>query len=169
MTVMTNPTSKKPRSYDYNTLFSKKPKEYTQITDNLETSDKDLSTIMHCINAHSSKVHSVHWSCDGTTLGSGSVDRTGSLMKLLPGSNKITKVASCKGHTSHVDQLVFAPNHPDIFATAAHDKTVRFWDMRLSQTNKQNEATGDNISCERDLKKLVRFFLKIFIFCFNFL
>lgn len=143
MTVMT--TTKKPRSYDYNTLFSKKPKELTQITDN-ETSDKDLATIMHSINAHSSKVHSVHWSCDGTSLGSGSVDRTGSIMKLLPGSNKITKVASCKGHTSHVDQLVFAPNHPDIFATAAHDKTVRFWDMRLSQTNKQNEATGDNIS-----------------------
>jgi len=139
-------TKKTVRTYDYAALFSKKPKEYTTITDNLLESDTSQNNmIMHSINAHSSKVHSVHWSCDGSTLGSGSVDRTGSIMKMLPGSNKITKVATCKGHTSHVDQLVFSPKYPEIFATAAHDKTIRLWDMRLSQTNSANESITQDI------------------------
>lgn len=35
-----------------------------------------------------------------------------------------------KGHTDSVDQLCWDPKHPDVVATAAGDKTVRFWDAR---------------------------------------
>lgn len=35
-----------------------------------------------------------------------------------------------KGHADSVDQLCWDPKHPDVVATAAGDKTVRFWDAR---------------------------------------
>ena len=90
-----------------------------------------VNSFTRSLNAHSNKVHSVSWSCTGNTLGSGSIDKTAVISELLPNSTKLIKTATCKGHTSNVDQVVFSPIHPDIFATAAHDKTVKFWDKRV--------------------------------------
>jgi len=103
---------------------------------------KPYQTFAKSVNAHANKVHSVSWSCDGGSLGSGSVDKTASICKIKPGSTKMVKVATCKGHSSNVDQVVFSPIHPDIFATAAHDKTVRFWDSRVKDCVTDLEVVG---------------------------
>ena len=40
---------------------------------------------------------------------------------------------SYKGHGDAVDQLVWHPTNPLLFATASGDKTVRIWDVRTAK------------------------------------
>ena len=95
------------------------------------------------VNAHSSKVHSVNWNYDGSFLGSASVDKTASILALRPNSMKMTKINSCRGHTSSVDQILFSPVNMNVFATAAHDKTVRLWDSRVKNCEGASEMDVD--------------------------
>ena len=75
------------------------------------------------MTAHSSKVHSVNWSCDGKKLASGSYDKTVCIFSL--GSDRLSKEHVFKGHGDSVDQLTWHPTKPDLLATASGDKTVR--------------------------------------------
>ncbi|KAL1435092.1 hypothetical protein MTO96_001635 [Rhipicephalus appendiculatus] len=66
--------------------------------------------------AHSSKVHSVNWSCDGRRLACGSFDKTVSIFVL--DKDRMAKDHVFKGHGDSVDQLCWHPSNPDHLATA---------------------------------------------------
>jgi len=61
---------------------------------------------------HSSKVHSVAWSCNGRRLASGSFDKTVCVHAMASSSDKLDKEATYKGHTDSVDQLCWHARTP---------------------------------------------------------
>ena len=64
---------------------------------------------------HSTKVHSVDWSCDGKRLASGSFDNTVSIFTL--GNDRMNKEHTCRGHTDSVDQLCWHPKDPELLVS----------------------------------------------------
>ncbi|XP_013406023.1 THO complex subunit 3 [Lingula anatina] len=94
--------------------------------------------------AHSAKVHSVDWSCDGRKLASGSFDKTVSLFSL--DRDRLSKEHTFRGHGDSVDQLCWHPTHPELLVTASGDKTVRLWDARTSKTVATVNTKGENIN-----------------------
>jgi len=94
--------------------------------------------------SHSSKVHSVDWSCDGKKLASGSYDKTVCIFSL--GTDRLSKEHVFKGHGDSVDQLCWHPTKPDMLATASGDKTVRVWDARSNKAVTTVTTKGENIN-----------------------
>lgn len=94
--------------------------------------------------AHTSKVHSVDWNCDGKKLASGSFDKTVSLFAL--DRDRLSKEHTFKGHGDSVDQLCWHPSNPDLLATASLDKTVRLWDARVQKSVATIATKGENIN-----------------------
>ncbi|XP_050036485.1 THO complex subunit 3 [Dermacentor andersoni] len=94
--------------------------------------------------AHSSKVHSVNWSCDGRRLACGSFDKTVSIFAL--DKDRMAKDHVFKGHGDSVDQLCWHPSNPDHLATASLDKTVRLWDARTQKSIAVVGTKGENIN-----------------------
>ncbi|KAK2567082.1 THO complex subunit 3 [Acropora cervicornis] len=72
--------------------------------------------------AHTAKVHSVAWSCDGRRLASGSFDRTVSIFVLE--KDRLTKETNHKGHGESVDQLCWHPSSSNFLVTASASKCV---------------------------------------------
>ncbi|CAG5130331.1 unnamed protein product [Candidula unifasciata] len=80
------------------------------------------------VQAHTAKVHSVAWSCDGRRLASG--------------SDRLTKDYTVfRGHGASVDQLCWNPHNPGQLATASGDKTFKFEVNEIS-FNKDYFAIG---------------------------
>lgn len=94
--------------------------------------------------AHTAKVHSVAWSCDGRRLASGSFDRTVSIFVLE--KDRLTKETNFKGHGESVDQLCWHPSNSDLLVTASGDKTIRIWDARASKCVSVVNTKGENIN-----------------------
>lgn len=134
-------------SFDYATIFSNEPKNYNKSDTKSATA---INSFTRSFNVHTASAHSVHWSNDGSMVGSASLDKTAVIQKLRPDSTKLVKYAVCKGHTSAVDQIAFSPMHPDIFATAAHDRTVRLWDSRVKDCMTNNEAIDVSTTLKPD-------------------
>ncbi|KAF3838844.1 hypothetical protein F7725_010612 [Dissostichus mawsoni] len=76
--------------------------------------------------AHTAKVHSVAWSCDGRRLASGSFDKTASVFILEKDRLRV--------------ELCWHPTNPDLFVTASGDKTIRIWDT-IAVGNKDDVVT----------------------------
>ncbi|CBY35356.1 unnamed protein product [Oikopleura dioica] len=93
---------------------------------------------------HSSKVHTVAWSCDGKRLASGSLDKTACVFTLE--KDRLVKENSFKGHGDAVDQLVWHPSNPQLFATASGDKTMRVWDVRTAKAAATIQTKGENLN-----------------------
>ncbi|KAL1916430.1 uncharacterized protein VTP21DRAFT_5621 [Calcarisporiella thermophila] len=94
---------------------------------------------------HKSKVHTVHWNCEGRKLASGSVDKTVRIWTPDRGTD-VRYSYELKGHTDSVDQLRWDPTHPDRLATASCDGTVRIWDQRQAKCNHIIQTNGENIN-----------------------
>ncbi|XP_074642173.1 THO complex subunit 3-like [Tubulanus polymorphus] len=95
--------------------------------------------------AHSSKVHSVAWNCDGRKLASGSFDKTVCIFS-LERDTRLGKENTFRGHSDSVDQLCWHPSNPDHLATASGDKSVRMWDCRSSKSVATVNTKGENIN-----------------------
>ncbi|XP_017786275.1 PREDICTED: THO complex subunit 3 isoform X2 [Nicrophorus vespilloides] len=93
---------------------------------------------------HSSKVHSVGWSCDGRRLASGSFDKSVCIHVLQ--KDTISKEIVFKGHGGSVDQLCWHQTNPNLLSTASGDKTVRIWDTRQSKSVAVIPTKGENIN-----------------------
>ncbi|KAM9835666.1 THO complex subunit 3 [Syngnathus typhle] len=94
--------------------------------------------------AHSVKIHSVAWSCDGRRLASGSVDKTASVFVLE--KDRLVKENNYRGHSDSVDQLCWHPSNPDLFVTASGDKSVRIWDVRTTKCTAVVNTKGENLN-----------------------
>uniref|UniRef100_A0A1B6CX87 Uncharacterized protein n=1 Tax=Clastoptera arizonana TaxID=38151 RepID=A0A1B6CX87_9HEMI len=94
--------------------------------------------------AHSSKVHSVGWSCDGRRLASGSFDKTVSIFTLEP--DRVNKEFTFRGHGGSVDQLCWHASNPELLSTASGDKSVRIWDTRYQKSCATINTKGENIN-----------------------
>ncbi|XP_070539873.1 THO complex subunit 3-like [Ptychodera flava] len=96
------------------------------------------------VRAHSSKVHSVAWSCDGRKLASGSFDKTVSVFVL--DKDRMGRDHVYRGHGDSVDQLCWHPTNPDLFVTASGDKSIRIWDARSNKCAANVNTKGENIN-----------------------
>jgi len=97
---------------------------------------------------HREEVHSVAWSCQGSTLASGSVDETVHIWA-TSSDGQLKESQELKGHTKTVEQLAWDPQQDNRLATASTDKTVRIWDCRSSQGSKCTQIVqtkGENIN-----------------------
>ncbi|KPJ19343.1 THO complex subunit 3 [Papilio machaon] len=94
--------------------------------------------------AHTSKVHSVGWSCDGRRLASGSFDKSVAIFNLE--KSKLVQDFVFKGHTGSVDQLCWHASHADLLSTASGDKSVRIWDTRSHKCAASISTKGENIN-----------------------
>ncbi|KAF4519655.1 hypothetical protein B566_EDAN004992 [Ephemera danica] len=94
--------------------------------------------------AHSSKVHSVGWSCDGRRLASGSFDKCVSIFTL--DRERLTKEYNFRGHGGSVDQLCWHASNPTLLSTASGDKTVRIWDTKIAKCTSTINTKGENIN-----------------------
>jgi THO complex subunit 3 len=102
----------------------------------------------HCkmkeYSGHSSKVHSVGWSCDGKRLASGSFDKSVCIYTL--DRDRLNKEITFKGHGGSVDQLCWHQSHSDLLSTASGDKSVRIWDTRIQKCVATINTKGENIN-----------------------
>ncbi|XP_049835346.1 THO complex subunit 3 isoform X2 [Schistocerca gregaria] len=94
--------------------------------------------------AHSSKVHSVGWSCDGRRLASGSFDKCVSIFTL--DRDRLNKEFTFRGHGGSVDQLCWHASNTDLLSTASGDKSVRIWDTRTQKCAATILTKGENIN-----------------------
>lgn len=122
--------------------------------------------VENCLG-HSSKVHSVDWSCDGRKLASGnwwilisqqrlepikvievwlifscpgSFDKTVTIFSLAPDS--LVREHTLRGHQNSVDQLCWHPSNPNHLCTASLDRSVRLWDSRSSKSTATINTKG---------------------------
>ncbi|KAJ9585200.1 hypothetical protein L9F63_003003 [Diploptera punctata] len=94
--------------------------------------------------AHSSKVHSVGWSCDGRRLASGSFDKSVTIFTL--DRDRLNKEFTFRGHGGSVDQLCWHASNADLLSTASGDKSVRIWDARSQKCAATIITKGENIN-----------------------
>ena len=154
--------------FNYNYVLRALPPMHFFRMEKYEQYFKDHNRVKE-FSGHSAKVHSVAWSCDGKRLASGSLDKTACVFtldkdRLVKGtilSKHILKYweycfylgytskgyleNSYKGHGDAVDQLVWHPTNPMLFATASGDKTVRIWDVRTAKAAATINTKGTQI------------------------
>ncbi|KAL3865004.1 hypothetical protein ACJMK2_006640 [Sinanodonta woodiana] len=112
-------------------------------TDSMQTYFKSNSKVRE-VQAHSAKVHSVAWSCDGRKLASGSFDKTVNVYYLE--RDRLSKDVTFRGHGDSVDQICWHPKNPDQLVTASGDKTIRIWDARANKAVATVNTKGENIN-----------------------
>ena len=123
--------------------------EYEELKNHFKTHSR-----IREVTAHSAKVHTVDWNCDGRRLASGSFDKTVCVFTVdtdrlvsmqqihLYNYLKINRNISCVqvkeqtfvGHNDSVDQLCWHESNPDLLSTASGDKTMRVWDARIKKS-----------------------------------
>ena len=124
-----------------NVNVRKRTRKRTQ-TQRVQTLTRTRASLAHFLKcstkpkeypAHSAKVHSVGWSCDGRRLASGSYDKTVTSFTLNEETGRLSREFCFKGHADSVDQLSWHPLNPDLLTTASGDKTVKVWDAKKNR------------------------------------
>ena len=81
--------------------------------------------------SHSSKVHSVDWSCDGRRLASGSYDKTVCVFAMSQSDTKLSKETTFRGHSDSVDQARFIPNLSIHLLSDVRDLLLQVFSIRI--------------------------------------
>ena len=95
------------------------------------------ATPLKTLRGHRSKVTSVAYSRDGSTIATGSWDKTIRLWDGLTGEYKKTLT----GHTDWVESIAFNPDGLTL-ASGSHDDTIRLWDVETG--NQKLEFKGSS-------------------------
>ena len=91
---------------------------------------------------HTDAVKSIVYSADGTTIATGSSDRTVRLWDAATGQYKTSLI----GHTDSVNSVAYSPDSSTI-ATGSRDKTVRLWDADTGQHKRTFTGDMEQINC----------------------
>uniref|UniRef100_A0A4X2LFV4 Uncharacterized protein n=1 Tax=Vombatus ursinus TaxID=29139 RepID=A0A4X2LFV4_VOMUR len=94
--------------------------------------------------AHTARVFSVAWSCDGARLASGSCDKTASVFLLK--DSCLVREHNYQGHRKSIDHLCWHPSNPDLFVTASGDRSIRIWDVRKTKCVSAIQTKGENLN-----------------------
>ncbi|RHZ02210.1 hypothetical protein DYB26_000650 [Aphanomyces astaci] len=81
------------------------------------------------LSGHPKKSYALGWNLDGSTLASGSTDRTVRLWD--PAGHGYTEM---QGHSDSINQLMWNPTSKHHLATAGNDKSVRLWDAKSAKS-----------------------------------
>ncbi len=82
--------------------------------------------------AHTNSIFSVHYTPDGTHLLTGGRDAFLKLWKL--DNNENTLAFAAPAHLFTLNSIAFHPTNPHIFATASRDKTIKIWELQISDS-----------------------------------
>ena len=93
----------------------------------------------------SCSIRALGWSIDGRRLASSSSDRT---IRIWTPERSIDHRATSelRGHTDAVEQLAWDPTHAECLASAAGDRSVKFWDIRTASASGSVPTSGPNIN-----------------------
>lgn len=110
------------------------PKTFVQLGTAINTSPTvpkmlNLSwQYIRTLSGHFSSINALAFSSDGTTLASGSADRTVNLWKV---DSKIPR-CSLSGHSSLIESVVFSPDGRTL-ASGSWDYTIKIWDIETGE------------------------------------
>ena len=104
------------------------PSEWQLGSDDAVVGCVQRSRSVATLQGHTGEVLSVSYSPDGSTLASGSLDRTVRLWDVSSGQ----EIATLQGHTHGVTSVSYSPNGQTL-ASGSLDRTVRLWDVASGQ------------------------------------
>lgn len=87
-------------------------------------------------NAHKNSVFSIKYALDGQYLMSGGRD---ALLKIWKFDENTEGVSETSAHLYTINKIAFHPQNPHIFATASRDKTIKIWQLIISNENNNIE------------------------------
>lgn len=90
------------------------------------------------------KVLSIAWNIVGDHLASGGADRSIHIWNFSKSGLKQEVIL--QGHESSVDQVRWAPNKPNLLASASADKSIGIWDTRAGKQAQNIDTPGENIN-----------------------
>ena len=88
-------------------------------------------------------LHSVRFSPDGTTLASGSTNKTIKLWNVATGE----KLRTLTGHHDSVFSVSFSPDGKTL-ASGSHDKTIKLWNVATDQGNPPSRGMNGVFMCQ---------------------
>ena len=105
---------------------------------------------MRTFKGHAGEVTTVGFSNGKVHVLSGSNDTTARYWDLASGEC----VRTLKGHTDYVRSLAAHPTNPDMWLTSGYDHTVKLWDLRTQQGDK-NQGPSLTIDHGEPIEKIV--------------
>jgi THO complex subunit 3 len=113
------------------------------IIDNVQNKEAfSKSLIFKDLTGHKKRVFALDWNLNGTRLASGSADcniriwDTASILEQDKFSSQ-----ELKGHQDYVTHLKFNPFDENVLISCSSDKTIRLWDIRISNKSVKSEKT----------------------------
>jgi len=94
------------------------------------------------LKGHEKKVHALGWSCNGSTLASGSQDQT---IRLWSTDRSRSQIAVLDEHKSSVEQVQWSPTQSNVLVSISDEANVFFWDSRAKKCTDRVETKGSNI------------------------
>lgn len=95
---------------------------------------------------HKLNIHSIRWNLEGNMLASGGNDKLLHLHRVTESELIFERRYCTKGHYSDINQLCWSPENPNLLASASTDRTVKVWDVRITDPVASIKLKSENMS-----------------------